>query len=191
MRTWTADEVAAADEAWEYVPPHSLEVASPEFTAFVIPGSYSMNFMRRFHCAPERVDSAIDEALERIRAAGATGMRWAVRPTSTPEDLGTRLLGHGFTKIVAAETLFLGLGTLADPHLPGARAHATISIREASTDAEFEAFRRLGEVVFGDPPPPPQVAEGFRTSFAISSTRPVVPAISSHTMGRRRSAGAG
>ena len=63
-----------------------------------IPVSYLdyTNCVVRAELLPKDADGVIQESLERFRAQGARGS-WFVGPSMRPEDLGERLLKHGFS----------------------------------------------------------------------------------------------
>jgi len=161
MRNWTADRGAEVDERESRFSSAATRVETPEYLLFVVPGSYALTYVRRFQCEPGRTEGAIDDVLRRVQESGGAGLRWVVNSRTSPADVGERLLYRGFERLAVAETLFLELGTKAEPRLPAVRHSGTISAREAQTDGEIDVFVRMGETIFGDPPPPTEYAKAF------------------------------
>jgi hypothetical protein len=172
VASWTANTVADADERESHFSPTANRIETSEFLLFVVPESYALTYVRRFQCAPERADTAIDEVLVRVRELGGTGLRWVVNSKSSPGDLSTRLLRRGFVKLTEAETLFFELGAKGTPRLPRGRTARGVSARAVYRDEEIDLFVRLGERIFGDPVPPPAYLEKFRSEVhrTIDST---------------------
>jgi hypothetical protein len=162
MKTWTPAEVVALDDRESQFAAGRLRFETPEYLLFVVPGSHELTYVRRFQSTPEQVEATIDEVLARARSAGAPGIRWAISPSSTPEDLSKRLGRRGFVQFAAAETLYFPLGTTDAPRIPPGGPPGSISIREAITDEEMDVFSRLGEEIFGDPPAPAEFLRNLR-----------------------------
>jgi hypothetical protein len=158
----TPDEVAELDDRETQFSISSTRIETSEYLAFVVPGSYTLTYVRLFRSDPNRAESVIDEVLDRIRKSGGTGLRWVVNSRSLPNNLAKRLMIRGFSKVAAAETLFFELGSKEAPRLPRMRAAETVRAREVFTDAEIELFVRLGTVALGEPRPPPSFLERFR-----------------------------
>jgi len=165
MSVWSVPRVAQAAEEWAWIPPGAARVETPEYLLSVMPGAYSLTYVHRFRSAPDRAEEKIDEVLDRVRSEGGNGLRWVVRASSAPEDLGARLLRRGFAKTETAEVLYFELGPTERPHRLRFRRADTLSTREARSDEEYDTFRHLGEAVFGDPPPTDEVVRKFRTEF--------------------------
>jgi hypothetical protein len=157
------EEVAELDDRETRFSSGSTRIETPEYLVFVVPGSYTLTYVRRFRCEPDRTESVIDDVLDRVRKTGGTGLRWVVNTRSLPNDLVERLIRRGFSKVATAETLFLELGTKENPQLLRTRPLATITAREVSSDSDVAAFVRLGERIFGDPRPPPAYLKQFRS----------------------------
>ena len=163
MTEWTAEEVVSFDERGADLGSDRIRLETPDYLLFLVPGSYTLTLVRRFRSTPDRADALIGEIRARALDGGATGLRWAVTPLTTPADLAERLVRRGFVPLAPAETLYLPLGTKADPRLPPSRHRGTVSVREAITDSEIDLFVHLGEQIFGDPTPPPDYLPKFRT----------------------------
>ena len=54
------------------------------------------NAVVRADLTPEQADEVIAESIERLRAHNVPGT-WHVGPAMRPDDLGARLIAHGFT----------------------------------------------------------------------------------------------
>jgi hypothetical protein len=163
MRRWTAVQVAELDDRGAVYAPGLTRVETPEYLLFGFPGTSTPNCVRRFQTATGNAESVIDDILQRVRAAGGTGMRWVVNSRTTPADMPARLRRRGFELSAAAEILYHDLGTKASPELPPARAARGVSVREASTDAEIDSFVSVGEQVFHDPPSSPEFLAELRS----------------------------
>jgi hypothetical protein len=163
MRRWTSERVAELDDRGALYSPALTKVETREYLLFVAAGTESQSCVRRFQTDPGRVEAAIDGVLDQVRSAGGTGMRWVVNPRTTPDDMVPRLRRRGFELAFRAETLYRDLGTPAEPDLPDAHASDGISIREARADEEIDAFERLGEIVFHEPPAPSRFLERLRS----------------------------
>lgn len=169
MRHWTSEQVAELDDQDAYYSPALTRVETPEYLLFIVPGTLSPNCVRRFQTDSGRAESTIDEILQRVRSAGGTGMRWVVNSRTTPADMANRLLRRGFHLSAPAEILYRDLGTKAEPDLPDAQAAKGISVREAFTDKEINAFVDLGERIFHEAPPP----SGFLKELRSQTRRSV------------------
>jgi hypothetical protein len=163
MRQWTADQVAELDDRDAHYSPALTRLETPEYLLFLVPGTLSPNCVRRFQASIANAESTIDEIIQRVRRSGGIGMRWVVNSRTTPADMPERLLRRGFKLSAAAEILYYDLGTKREPDLPSARPSEGISIREASTNEEIDAFVRLGERIFHEPPPPSEFLEDLRS----------------------------
>jgi GNAT superfamily N-acetyltransferase len=163
MGHWTSAEVAELDDRDALYSPELKRIETPEYLLFAFPGTSSPNCVRRFQARPENAERTIDEIIERVRGAGATGMRWVVNSRTQPADTVDRLRRRGFELSASAEILYHDLGTGAQPDLPGARAEEGISVREAATDDEIDAFVRLGGSIFHEPPPPAEYLAELRS----------------------------
>jgi hypothetical protein len=162
MTVWTAEMVTSADERENNIAQSSTRIETPEFLLFVVPGSYALTYVRRFQCDGDRAEATIDDILGRVKTAGGDGLRWVVNSRSLPADLDERLLGRGFTKLAAAETLYLVLGPKGEPPLRNPKSAGAITSREVFSDEEIDQFTVLGQRIFGDPAPPPDYQERFR-----------------------------
>jgi hypothetical protein len=163
MSVRTPEEVAELDDRETHFSSGSTRIETPEYLVFIVPESYTLTYVRRFRCEPDRTEPVIDDLLGRVRKTGGTGLRWVVNTRSSPNDLVERLTRRGFSKVAAAETLFFELGTKEAPRPLRTRPLATISAREVSSDSDIAAFVRLGESIFGEPRPPAAYLKKFRS----------------------------
>ena len=172
MRRWTSEKVAELDDLNAYYSPALTRVETPEYLLFIVPGTLSPNCVRRFQTDPSRAESTADEILQQVRRARGTGMRWVVNSRTAPADMADRLLRRGFVLSASAEILYRDLGTKAEPDLPYAQAAEGISVREAFTDQEIEAFVDLEERIFHEAPPPSEFLKKLKsqTHKAVETT---------------------
>ena len=165
MSEWSRERVASEAEAWVWIPPEAVRIETPSYLLSVVPGSYAYTYLHWFRCDAARADATIDEVLGHVRAHGGTGLRWIVRPSSSPRDLGERLRRRGFEQRETAEVLYVPLGAGSPPQLWRFRTSDGITTREATTDQEFDEFQHLAHAVFGDPPLPDEVLRTMRAQF--------------------------
>jgi len=171
MSEWTPERIVSEAEAWVWIPPEAVRVETPHYLVAVVPGTYAYTFVHWFHSPADRAEAIIEELLERVRAAGGTGVRWIVRASSSPPDLAERLLRRGFERRDTAEILYIPLSRDGESALGESRRSKEIAVREATTDEEFDDFRRLSEAVFGDPPFPSNVVESMRAEYHETLTK--------------------
>ena len=167
MAAWTAERVWDAVDAWRWIPPSAQRVVTDAYELVVTPGSYALTYVYGFHAeTSERADERLDGLRREIEALGGTGARFQLTPRSRPDDLADRLRRHGYRLAEEADVL---IWELVDPEgkpvLPDFPSPAGISVREALTELEFEAFLELSGPIFGDPAPPVEARRGFLTEF--------------------------
>ena len=167
MAPWTTEEVWEAVDAWRWIPPSAKRVVTDAYELAVTPGSFALTYVYDFHAEEaERADDRLIDVRRRIEALGGTGARFQLTPRSRPADLADRLRRHGYRLAEEADVL---VWELVDPEgrpsLPDFSWSAGISVREALTESEFDAFLALSTPIFGDPVPSIEARRGFESEF--------------------------
>jgi hypothetical protein len=118
--------------------------------------------------APGEADAAIERAMARCQARGVP-MLWWTGPTSTPADLGARLLAHGFGDVGPVRGMALDLRELADdrPAPPG------LAVVEVAEQAKLRAWCETMICAFGFDELEPEVCCELFDSLGYAGAAPL------------------
>lgn len=121
---------------------------------FTFPDHFMFRGAWNTRLTPENADAAIEETIAWFRARGAERFGWWTHGSTTPDDIGHRLIAHGFTALHPREgvldasvpTVAQGAPVMAaDLHLIDEtaldKAPAGFRVEQAVTEAALEAFR--------------------------------------------------
>lgn len=167
VAAWTTERVWDAVDARRWIPPSAKRVVTDAYELVVTPGSYALTYVYGFHAdTSEQADDRLVDLRSQIEALGGTGACFQLIPRSRPDDLAARLLRHGYRLAEEADVLIWELvDTEGKPVLPEFASPASVSVREAISEPEFEAFVELSGPIFGDPVPPVEARSGFLAEF--------------------------
>ena len=162
--TLTAESVAAASNAWVWIPDNATVVEDEQYRIARLPDYFDCQ-LRILEFRPSGpLDAAVDAVLERARAFGFPTLRWEVRLDS-PAELPTLLVARGAALELMTDVLACDLRQDA-PTLPP--ASVDVQIRWAT---EFETARdgsAVGVTGFGGTLPPDHRIEANAASNAAT-----------------------
>jgi GNAT superfamily N-acetyltransferase len=148
--TLTVESVAAASNAWVWMPDNATVVEDAQYKIARLPGYFDHQLTVLTFRPSEPLGAAVDAVLERARAFGLPKLRWEVRLDS-PAELPAELSARGATLDLMVDVLACDLREGA-PALPP--ASVDVRIRWAT---DFETARdgsAVGVTGFGGMLPP-------------------------------------
>ena len=167
MPPWTDERIWEAVDAWRWIPPGSNRAVTGNFEVAVTPGSYALTYAYGLHArdGPD-AELVLEELERRVRVLGGTGVRVHVDPSTQPADFPERLIKRGYAVAETAEALVWELyDTGGKARLPDFRATPGITVREALTESDYDAFLGLSSPIFGDPAPSVESHAAFKSDF--------------------------
>jgi hypothetical protein len=130
--------------AWGEIDPRSgLERVLTDRYCLLFGASPDATVVSRLRLDPDEVPEAIHEIRTEIEQRGHRRAEWRVGGSTTPADLGARLVGHG---LVPAAEPHMAAMVLTEPP-PGVEA---VEARRVGSFEEFELATRISETAFGE-----------------------------------------
>ncbi len=167
MEPWSDERVWEAMARWRWVRPGAKRVVDPHFEAAVTPGSYALTYVYDLTIQdPTEVGKVLAELRRKVQALGGTGARVHVSPKSQPQDLGARLLTHGYLTLEETEVMVWELREGSGrARLPDSHGGGGVEVREVLNEAEYDLYLGLSAAIFHDPPLETETARQFRENF--------------------------
>ncbi len=167
MEPWSDERIWEAMAGWRWVPPGAKRVVDPHFEAAVTPGSYALTYVYDLTIRdPTEVGKVVEELRQKVQELGGTGARVQVTPRCQPQDLGARLLQHGYAPLDETEVMVWELRDGSGrPRLPKFQGGEGVELREVLTEADYDTYLGLSAAIFHDPPLGTEASHPFRENF--------------------------
>jgi GNAT superfamily N-acetyltransferase len=164
---WTDAQVWEAVDLTRWRPPGSQPVVAENYELAVTRGVWNLTWIYGFSARDgPHAELLLDEIRRKIESLGGTGTRIWVTPLSRPEGLSTLLERRGFALGDEVEVLAYDLRDKdGRPSPPDFRPGAAYTVREISTEAEYNDFQSVFNKVFEVPDPSPEVRTNFLTAI--------------------------
>jgi GNAT superfamily N-acetyltransferase len=154
-------------ESHRWYPPSSTRVTAENYELAVTPGSASLTWIYGFHAPdPRDAERLLDEIREKVQSLGGTGARMWVTPNTQPPGLADVLLNFRFEPKESAEVLVCDLrDERGEETLPSFRPAPGLTVREITTQEEYDIVESLTRAIFDLPTPSTEVRADFLESY--------------------------
>lgn len=156
MDDWNDERLLTEAERWTWWPPDTTVIEEPAYLLTLWTEDPARNLVHWTHAADDTADAGvavIGEVLQRLRAAGRTGVRWWVTEATRPTNLEDLLLRRGFQEAERVDILTWDLGTGAEAALPALDVPPDVTTELVRDEATLRAMHELAARGFGEAPP--------------------------------------
>lgn len=164
--TWSDERILAEAERWTWWPPDTTAIEEPEYLLTLWTESPQRNIVHWTHAGGRSGDALIENVLERLKAAGRTGVYWWVTPATRPATLEDTLVRHGFRLTETVDILAWDLGTGSEPALPALDVPAGATTELVRDAATLRTMHELAARGFGEAPPTEEQLRHYTAELA-------------------------